>query len=247
MGDHYSEECPKTIKCSNCGATGHHRGQCKERQKRIYCSRCDSNRHTELACPDIWRSYIHKKDEGIAELPVAIYCYNCGNKGHYGDDCEMQRVSRVPNINGSAFRGGNLPKHLRDIYWKNIRDQRLRGDNLPKRSRMDDDYSDRDRKRQHYSPNSMRIEKRSSTNFSPRYSPNFNSYDRNQGNRWSDRYDRNRPQSRRYDNPTPVRSGYIDISRNSGNYSNSNEKPKRTKIMDKLKNAHQAFKGRKRK
>ena len=50
-----------------------------------------------------------------------IYCYNCAKKGHYGDDCDLRRHSKVPNDDGSAFTGDNLPTALKDKYWKALK------------------------------------------------------------------------------------------------------------------------------
>ena len=45
MDDHYTKECPETMRCANCNGQGHYRSQCPHSTKRIYCcllytSRC---------------------------------------------------------------------------------------------------------------------------------------------------------------------------------------------------------------
>lgn len=119
VGDHYELQCPKSQFCTNCGERGHFRGQCKARRVRVYCPTCRSLSHDEDRCPSIWRSYVVEKTDSIR--PAHIYCYNCAGKGHYGDECGRQRVSRTPNINGSAFLGDNLPREFRSEYFKRVR------------------------------------------------------------------------------------------------------------------------------
>jgi protein AIR1/2 len=60
-------------------------------------------------------------------LPNNIYCYNCAEKGHYGDECTESRLSRTTVTDGSAFSGHNLPRQLRDAYF-NMSKKRRRED-----------------------------------------------------------------------------------------------------------------------
>lgn len=137
VGDHYELQCPTTMICAKCGQRGHMVSACTNKsKKREYCRHCDTFSHGDHNCPSIWRSYITKpqpnaaQDEllwKVSDLPV-IYCYNCGDNSHYGDECHRQRSSRIPNINGSAFSGTNLPKHLRKLYNWLANDVRQSGD-----------------------------------------------------------------------------------------------------------------------
>lgn len=118
VGDHYETQCPTTMICAKCGQRGHMVYACTNKtKKREYCKHCDTFSHSNYTCPSIWRSYITKPQSGNQDtrLPV-IYCYNCGDDSHFGDECHRPRSSRIPNINGSAFSGTNLPKHLRNTY-----------------------------------------------------------------------------------------------------------------------------------
>lgn len=130
MDDHYSQHCLKAIKCSNCSESGHYRSQCPHKWKRVFCTLCNSKRHSRDRCPSVWRVYILKDENAKRTLPMhAFYCYNCGGKGHMGDECDSRRSSRVPNEDGSAFSGDNLSAELKKDYFQNLRKQRLERDN----------------------------------------------------------------------------------------------------------------------
>lgn len=121
VGDHYETQCPTTMICSRCGERGHMLSMCVSKtRKKQYCRHCDTFSHGDDNCPSIWRSYITKvqKDDQYV-LPV-MHCYNCGDDTHFGDECPQPRNSRIPNTNGSAFSGSNLPKHLRSVYYDSI-------------------------------------------------------------------------------------------------------------------------------
>lgn len=123
VGDHYETHCPTTTICSKCGLRGHMMSACTSKsRKRQYCKSCDTFEHGDENCPSIWRSYITKVKDQEHVLPV-VYCYNCGDDSHYGDECDSARSSRIPNRNGSAFSGTNLPKHLRNFYFDRIADK----------------------------------------------------------------------------------------------------------------------------
>lgn len=118
IGDHYETQCPTTIICSRCGQRGHLASACTSKtRKKQYCNHCDTFNHGDYNCPSIWRSYITKVSKNEEYVLPIMYCYNCGADTHFGDECPQQRSSRVPNINGSAFSGTNLPKHLRSVYF----------------------------------------------------------------------------------------------------------------------------------
>lgn len=121
IGDHYESQCPNSMVCTNCGKKGHYKSQCTERHRYNYCTYCNSRSHPTDRCPNIWRSYIVLSKKKISYPTGKVYCYNCGKEGHFGDDCPSPRVTRTPNINGSAFNGENLPQQLRDTYRKKLR------------------------------------------------------------------------------------------------------------------------------
>ncbi|KAL3232912.1 zinc finger protein [Nakaseomyces bracarensis] len=127
MDDHYSQQCPTTMRCALCNESGHYRMHCPNKWKKLNCTICNSPKHNRDRCPSVWRVYLLKNDDGMSKknLPMhLIYCYNCGEKGHYGDECDKNRSSRVPNDDGSAFSGKNLTSELRSQYFYNLKKQR---------------------------------------------------------------------------------------------------------------------------
>lgn len=159
VGDHYETQCPSTMICARCGERGHLVSACKSKtRKKQYCKTCDTFNHGDFNCPSIWRSYITKvATEEEYELPV-IFCYNCGDETHFGDECPQQRSSRVPNLNGSAFSGTNLPKQLRSLYFDAIQ-RKSKGRANGKKRNYDDSGSLR--------------------NYSSNYSLGYNNYNGN--------------------------------------------------------------------
>ncbi|KAK9238342.1 hypothetical protein V1525DRAFT_401307 [Lipomyces kononenkoae] len=104
--DHLTRNCPKTRRCSNCNKLGHDSFACKERRRDIYCSRCRSSRHGYETCPSIWCIYTTSRKP---LQPIStLFCYNCAEEGHYGDDCPRARPMMQPLIEASVFSARNL-------------------------------------------------------------------------------------------------------------------------------------------
>jgi protein AIR1/2 len=123
--DHFTQQCPTSLRCGNCGQIGHLRANCTSRAKYIYCPRCDSRNHTDDFCPLIWRSYVGIRDPRV-DRPPNYCCYNCGSKTHYGDDCSEPRPVMLRFVEDTAFSGMNLPRELQREYFERNRKHRSR-------------------------------------------------------------------------------------------------------------------------
>ncbi|XP_039423307.1 zinc finger CCHC domain-containing protein 7 isoform X1 [Corvus cornix cornix] len=97
--DHLQHSCPARF-CLNCCLPGHYFRECLERAYwNKHCNRCDMKGHYADACPEIWRQYHLTTKPGPikaagsqSERSVAVYCYNCSRKGHFGYECSEKRM-----------------------------------------------------------------------------------------------------------------------------------------------------------
>ncbi|XP_070598366.1 zinc finger CCHC domain-containing protein 7 [Erythrolamprus reginae] len=96
---HLQNSCPERF-CLNCCLPGHCSRECPERMYwKKHCNRCDMRGHYADACPEIWRQY-HlttrpgplKTADSYSVQPASAYCYNCGDRGHYGFECSEKRI-----------------------------------------------------------------------------------------------------------------------------------------------------------
>ncbi|XP_033828152.1 zinc finger CCHC domain-containing protein 7 [Periophthalmus magnuspinnatus] len=96
---HMPLECPYKY-CHNCGLPGHRYSSCSERAYwHKQCHRCKMTGHFHDGCPEIWRQYhitiklgppVIDKRNGRGQ--TRAYCYNCAKKGHFGHECQKQRM-----------------------------------------------------------------------------------------------------------------------------------------------------------
>ncbi|TPX36571.1 hypothetical protein SmJEL517_g01270 [Synchytrium microbalum] len=80
----------------------------EERKATILCRFCHKPGHVvrdcpETECPMVWRLY--GIDGEANRMEFTRYCYNCGSKGHLGDDCPRDNQNNIPDFYWhSAFR-----------------------------------------------------------------------------------------------------------------------------------------------
>lgn len=225
VDDHYETQCPNSMVCSNCGEKGHFRNNCPSKRNYTYCVLCDSRNHISERCPTIWRSYVVKKIDPNSKLAYPssrIFCYNCASKGHYGDDCRKPRISKTPNINGSAFSGENLPKSLILQYRNMLNRDSQYHDNQNNLKRKYDEVN----KNYNYAPPPYKKFGRNNGNKNDSYNNNSNHYS---SNNYNSNNNNNNNNSNNSHIPKGPKRGYIpsrNISQNQGranNYNSSNK------------------------
>ncbi|KAF9462622.1 hypothetical protein BDZ94DRAFT_1194232 [Collybia nuda] len=135
--EHPTRSCPISKTCFSCGMKGHINSTCPNRRKGLNssemskyddCGRCGSYSHQTNECPTLWRLYEYFTDQdkdrticireerkhlnlgqgGEGYIANDEWCYNCGNCGHWGDDCQdLPHNKDMPNEQ-SAFGIYNL-------------------------------------------------------------------------------------------------------------------------------------------
>ncbi|KAN0097608.1 hypothetical protein V8E55_002054 [Tylopilus felleus] len=129
--EHSTRSCPISKTCYTCGMKGHINKTCPNRFSaymassdfRGDCDRCGSAEHKTNECPTLWRIYQYVNDEerilimqsreekkqhaigegGEGYISREMWCYNCANTGHLGDDCDELPHSATCPTEHSAF------------------------------------------------------------------------------------------------------------------------------------------------
>ncbi len=92
--EHPSYACPSRYRCTKCKQLGHAKDQCREKLalaiEETECGVCQRKGHTEASCDELWRSYEPGNPVKKVRL-LPVFCYLCGNEGHYGTECGLQQ------------------------------------------------------------------------------------------------------------------------------------------------------------
>ncbi|ORZ13203.1 hypothetical protein BCR42DRAFT_493273 [Absidia repens] len=81
---HPNIRCPGAFYCHRCKERGHLAMDCRNNRCYDSCRHCGEDYHASQCCPTLVHVY---RDQVSPKLKVTRYCYNCGGKGHYGDEC----------------------------------------------------------------------------------------------------------------------------------------------------------------
>lgn len=125
--------------CFRCGCPGHMTRDCTEPSfsKWHPCFRCGMQGHNKKTCPEQWRQYHLTTDsdslrKGKKKKNRKKHCYNCAEKGHYGFECEEERMENhcfpsYPFISSYDFPGVNVSnKRGRDQDFEEQYQQRAK-------------------------------------------------------------------------------------------------------------------------
>ncbi|CAA7259740.1 unnamed protein product [Cyclocybe aegerita] len=133
--EHSTRSCSISKVCFTCGMKGHINANCPNRRsaralmstRESECDRCSESSHKTNECPTWWRLYEYfsveeqahilthrqaKKDMKLGQggegyVADDEWCYNCGDCGHWGDDCEENTVNQTMREH-SAFSLYNI-------------------------------------------------------------------------------------------------------------------------------------------
>ncbi|KAJ3126210.1 Zinc finger CCHC domain-containing protein 7 [Nowakowskiella sp. JEL0407] len=102
--------CKLTLVCNQCHELGHWKSECQNRSVVQYCIYCDSNMHHTTLCPSGWRQFRTKQPRKSLRN-FSVYCYECSEYGHFGDDCPKSR-----QYNHTSFNRKNIPPEIRSDF-----------------------------------------------------------------------------------------------------------------------------------
>ncbi|ORY06297.1 hypothetical protein K493DRAFT_296044 [Basidiobolus meristosporus CBS 931.73] len=147
---HLARDCT-VLKCFICGEEGHTSRDCLFTSE--ICHNCNKRGHRARECPLIWRQYVTANPnapksclELLSDMNGSdpqiksdrMFCYNCGDCGHFGDQCKKTKMDQNSSVDSSAF--GSAKSNYRNSRSRADEDRRP-----AKRYRTDfhDDYRPR--------------------------------------------------------------------------------------------------------
>ena len=108
-GQHVSWACPMFRRCQKCAERGHDLSNCPYKLRRTghentVCDLCQRAGHPEDECEMIWRTSGKPWESDINPATVNLFCYECGAKGHLGNDCQYRRPGKRSGSSTWSFQ-----------------------------------------------------------------------------------------------------------------------------------------------
>ncbi|KAL6621927.1 hypothetical protein U3516DRAFT_490748, partial [Neocallimastix sp. 'constans'] len=103
--NHDPLKCPYSNACLKCACIGHQSRDCPNLWQRQNCKFCYEV-HNTVECPYLWRRYNVNifASRQQSNTKINRYCYNCGLKGHFGDECGERRYNRVFKVSAQSSK-----------------------------------------------------------------------------------------------------------------------------------------------
>jgi len=102
--NHDPLKCPYSNACLKCACIGHQSRDCPNLWQRQNCKFCYEV-HNTVECPYLWRRYnINIYACNYTNVNVNRFCYNCGSKGHFGDECDERRYNRAFKVSAQSIK-----------------------------------------------------------------------------------------------------------------------------------------------
>ncbi|KEY70318.1 hypothetical protein S7711_07014 [Stachybotrys chartarum IBT 7711] len=94
--EHWKFSCPTRSRCATCQQLGHAANACTGKlslgSQNLTCAYCESPKHTEADCTEMWRSF-HPDADAVQKVEtLRPSCASCGSAKHYSDDCQERQL-----------------------------------------------------------------------------------------------------------------------------------------------------------
>ncbi|GAN03512.1 conserved hypothetical protein [Mucor ambiguus] len=163
MLKHKDSRCVGARYCSKCKFRGHNAIDCTNARTYESCRHCGATYHHSNMCPSILHTYV---GEVTAKSTPVAWCYNCTERGHYGDDCPdlPQYKTTMPSAfsklslglgsrfdpkkakksSSSSYHGSNYTANKHQRWSDSSRESSPRYDHHDSRKRARYNYNDSD-------------------------------------------------------------------------------------------------------
>jgi len=141
---HSRNSCPNEL-CFNCNFTGHTAKNCLQPRsaRNQKCNRCGKLGHIFKDCKELyqggalWCQFCQgpHSERDCNSRPKHIFCYNCGAKGHIGDECSQVRMDSMFRNTDASFRRYDDNKYTKTP--PKIDKSPIRNEKFKKRKRND--------------------------------------------------------------------------------------------------------------